>query len=388
MRQLASAAVLAASASFLLPPSALHAQGGAGTLSNLMNPAISANALLLGQWSSAEPEEESGSGEDGHGHEEALGQFEAPASGLSLQEIEVRLTGAVDSYFTGDLTVAVHDGEFEIEEGYVRTLGLPAGLQARAGKFLLPFGKHNTLHTHAWPFINAPLANMVLLGGEGLGETGAELSWLAPVPWYLELSAGAVDGSSPLFAPSDSEELAWQGHVKNVLDLSDAITLELGGSGITGRNSNGDRTTAAGADATLKWIPVGQELTRALILQAEWIRVLREQPGDDWRRSGAYALAQCRFMRGWWVQGRYDWLEDQDDPWPSGEAELHDSEEEVEENVLLPTARASILAAYAPTEFSALRLQYDRTFMKDVDDEDAVALQLNVTWGAHPAHTY
>ena len=50
--------------------------------------------------------------------------------------------------------------------------------------------------------------------------------------------------------------------------------------------------------------------------------------------------------------------------------------------------KQSLLLAYVPSEFSALRLQYDHRNNGMRADEHKILLQLNFTIGAHPAHAY
>jgi hypothetical protein len=51
--------------------------------------------------------------------------------------------------------------------------------------------------------------------------------------------------------------------------------------------------------------------------------------------------------------------------------------------------RQSALVAFFPSEFSGFRLEYDHTSQDHVARADhALALQYNVTIGAHPAHSY
>ena len=105
------------------------------------------------------------------------------------------MSSSVDSYLRADLILALPGGEgVEMEEGFVTTLGLPSNLALKVGKFYADLCKHNSLHTHRFPFIDPPLVNERLLGDEGLNEVGISLNWLAPTPLYSELSAQVLDG--------------------------------------------------------------------------------------------------------------------------------------------------------------------------------------------------
>ncbi len=244
------------------------------------------------------------------------------------------------------------------------TLGLPADLALKVGKFLGTFGKLNPLHTHRYPFVERPLAHEDLFGQEGLNEVGVEASWLAPVDWFSEVVGGVYNADNPgLFHSEDEEAVAFLGRSRNLVDLNEETTLEVGGSGLTGRDEESEtRANVVGADITLKWSPLETQRHKALTLQAEYLR--GDVQGEV--REGAVAHVQFRLSRRWWVQGSWDWLAEGDHA----------------------TTRVRTLVAYVPTEFQALRLQYGATFPEDGDTEHRVALQYNFTIGSHPAHSY
>ncbi|MCB0385799.1 MAG: hypothetical protein KDD43_10440, partial [Bdellovibrionales bacterium] len=120
------------------------------------------------------------------------------ANGFSIQEVEMRLTSNIDAYWRGDVTLAIHphpeveNGEthleykLEPEEAFVESLGLE-NWTVRVGKFKAFFGKHNQLHTHSFPFVDAPLPHQMILGEEGLNEVGVSAAYLAPFSWYSEV---------------------------------------------------------------------------------------------------------------------------------------------------------------------------------------------------------
>ena len=161
------------------------ADGTASGQSPSFNPAISVNGLFLGFYGSDTLERDFAfsphglelvthqdeSHETGGAHEGEVHHHGLPdENGLSVQEVEVRLTANVDAYIRGDVTLAIPGTEgLEVEEGFVETIGLP-NITLRAGKFFSALGRHNRLHTHAFPFIDPPVAHERLLGGEGLNE--------------------------------------------------------------------------------------------------------------------------------------------------------------------------------------------------------------------------
>jgi hypothetical protein len=357
------------------------------------NPAIGANMLLGGAYLSDSP-----------ALPEHVGET-YPQSGFLFQEAELALAAAVDPYFRGDLIIAFHyhHDEFHVhvEEGFITTLSLPK-VTFRAGKFYLPFGKHNMLHTHAFPFIDAPLPLVYFFGEEGLNEIGMEASALLPLPWFSEISAYAANGNNDLlFASEKSKDLIYGGKWRNFFDFEKDVSLEVGGSYVAGKNRAGGWTHVYGGDLTLRWKPV--QRYKQVIWQTEWMRMTRsssiadalqankcdgDNPPDVCQAlklqndvaSGAGGLSSyvaVQFAQRFWVQARFDTV-----GWPMGD--LKD-----------PIYRGTGLIAFVPTEFSAIRLQYSYTRGGSPSQDIAqtknvhqVMLQFNVSIGAHPAHGY
>ncbi len=327
----------------------IRAQGTTATgISHVTNPAISANALFMGSYASEQTAE--------------------AATGMHVQELEVRFTSFVDPYWKADFILAFPGGEgVEVEEGYVTSLGLPYGMRMQAGKFYAALGRQNLLHTHAFAFLDAPLVNQRLLGDEGLNEAGVSVQWLTPLPWFVEVTGQVLDGANERFASADDGDLLYAGHLKSFHELGDATTVEWGGSAATGGNAAGGTSSLLGADLTVKWRPLGAGTRRAFIWQTEYLRADDDSPGAT-AEGGLYTQTQVQFARRWWAEGRLDWL-----GLPKAEPRR--------------AWRASALLALVPSEFSALRLQYSRLH-DEGDNAHQVMLQLNVTIGAHPAHNY
>jgi hypothetical protein len=325
--------------------------------SRAFNPAISVNGLLLGTYTN-------------EGRNDSSRETK---TGLSVQEVELRLSSSIDTYLNGVLTIAFEGDEVEIEEAFA-TLIVTGDLSLTAGRFFAPFGKHAQLHTHAFPFIDAPLVVENILGEEGLNEVGLGLAWLLPTPWYSEIYLVVLEGDNPLFNGALNDDLLYFTRWKNLFDISDELTMEMGGSFAYGRNELGsgpyDTTQVSGADLTFKWRPAGRERYRTLIWQSEFISSSR-----DVDKKGVYSLAQFQFARRWWIQGRYDYYTIPRDQ--VGGTEVKQTQQ-----------RYSALLAFVMTEFSAVRLQYNRLNTLVAEDEHQVFLQLNFTFGSHPAHAY
>lgn len=325
--------------------------------SRAFNPAISVNGLLLGTYANRDRDNSS----------------RETKTGLSVQEVELRLSSSIDTYLNGVLTISFADDEVEVEEVFA-TLIVTSDLSLTAGRFFASFGKHAQLHTHAFPFIDAPLVVENILGEEGLNEVGLGLAWLLPAPWYSEIYLVVLEGDNPLFNGALNDDLLYFIHWKNLFDISSELTMELGGSFAYGRNELGsgpyDTTKVSGADLTFKWRPAGRERYRTLIWQSEFISSSR-----DVDKKGVYSLTQIQFARRWWIQGRYDFYTIPRDQ--VGGTEFKQTQR-----------RYSALLAFVMSEFSAVRLQYNNLNQSHKKDEHQVFLQLNFTFGSHPAHAY
>ena len=328
-------------------------------LSRTFNPAISVNGLFQGTYRSRDNDDPNAS----------------VKTGLKVQELELQFSANVDKWLNANIRFTFEDDEFEIEEAFADVL-LIDRLALRAGQFYTHFGKHNLLHQHQFPFIDAPLVNQEIFGDEGLLEVGTGLNYLVPVPWYSELVFELLEGANNnLFNAPLNDDFAYLIHSKNLWDLDEDTTLELGGSYVTGRNgatggAANSQSQAAGANFTVKWKPAQRLRYQTLVWQTEYLGSWQEAgPAmPDINKGGLYSYLQYQFQERWWLQGRYDYFG------------LHRSMGINEKH------RYSALVGYVASEFSALRLQY--SFLDDLQDEHQLILQLNFSLGSHPAHLY
>lgn len=355
------------------------------------NPAISVNTLLLGRV--------------------ADNSTDRAVNGADLQEAEAQFTAIVDPFWKANLVFAVHpqhehahdeaeDAEHEaggytghVEVAYVDGQEIPGGFALRLGKDYLPFGKHAPLHTHQYPFVDAPVAVRTFLGDHGLTDTGVRLAHDLPLPWYADLEGYAVDGKASIF-DAESRDPALGARLVNLFDLSDDTTVEVSGSWLRGpmaaeylmaheEAGPGGDLQVWGADLTWKWVSSAATRGPALTVTGELIVPRPEEGAGD--PLGWYAVARYRFARNWWL-GLGTGAMKQD--LPAEEHEGHDEDhaglwawEEVQEY------KANL--TWVPSEFSAVRLEVAH-FADQVGDADdtLVSLQMNFTIGSHPAHLY
>ena len=351
-------------------PAAAQETPSARPSSNASNPAVSANGLvLLG-----------GASEDARGDGDL-------STGIHLQEVELRLGAVVDPYFRADLTLAATEEEIGFEEAYLSTLEIPH-VTLRAGQMFAAFGRHNLLHTHAFPFLTAPLPSRALLGNEGLKDPGVSADVLLPLPFFVEVNAQLFAGDWTPFEggveddPSTSadesvpdarrdEDFVYLGHLKTLFEVGREATLELGGSYAGGRNGWGKRTDVVGVDLTVKWRPLARERYTGVEWSSELLWNVRHGDPDQEKNAGAFTSLRVQMHQRWWVQGRAALL--------GLDASQSDR-----------TWRTESLLAFVPSEFSALRLQYayETAEASRVPDVHEVFLQALFSIGPHAPHDY
>lgn len=310
-----------------------------------------------------------------------------------LREIEIGIQGAVDPYFRYDAFLGIHGDAIEVEEAYATTLALPASLQARLGRFLLPFGKVNLTHRPELQMFDLPLVHREFFGEEGFASSGAWGSWIGdPLGFYQELSIVGAEGIEAeehgeeeahalTLAQDDGEEShgeslgddlgdrLWLAHFKSSLDLSPASNLELGASWATAIVEEEEaraRVNVYGIDVTWRWKPPQFSKYSSAILQAE--AIWRDEAGVGETKAGAFAFGQWQLSRRWYVGARGDWVEP-----PEEEGSLKGGQ---------------LLIKWFPTEFSQLRLVYERQDPEAGEALDRLILQTTFALGPHRPHAY
>jgi len=344
-------------------------------VSSLMNPAVSLNALFLGETS------------------DDVG--EAEANRIAIQEVEMQLTSVVDPFWTADLVVGWHEemaheeeeahgaAHFvtDIEIATLRSTAMPAGFGLTLGKFYLPFGKHAVLHTHQFPFVRAPIAVQSFLGDHGLSDVGAALDATVPLPWWSEITVYGVDGRAEIFN-GEHRDLAFGGRWNHLWDVSENGTLEFGASYLTGPDAGGsghDRLGVAGFDLTFKWSSGERSHGPEAVVSCEVI--LPDYDHGYGEPYGYFFHARGRMSRNWWVGVGGGYAED---------AEVVVSEVGPPFFVHEPDYRElKANVVFAPSEFSALRAEVSLLDSGSSLTEDLrFSLQWNFTIGSHPAHLY
>lgn len=210
---------------------------------------------------------------------------------LKIGEIELALQGHLSPWSKADFLLSLPtEGGVEVEEGFLTLLSLPGDLQARIGKFKVPFGKLNPVHAEGWTFIDTPLVMKSLLGDEGWNNTGIELTGFVPNP-FDQLITATVD-----ILDGDNEIAFNRGPMANLrlstyLPFSDETGLEVGLGGASQFRAPTDgsgRSTLVGMDLRYRWRPAP---TTSVTLLGEYMQLWRH----DEAPSGAYLSADYQW---------------------------------------------------------------------------------------------
>jgi hypothetical protein len=315
----------------------------------------------------------------------------SPSRSLEMHESEVGMQAIIDPYARADAFISFGETGVNVEEAYVTFTSLPAGFLLKVGKKRADFGKVNTIHNHALPFIDRPLVTNNLVGGEdGIDDAGFFLSRFLPAPknWFMEGSAEVLRGdSADVFQASRRQDVSVVGHLRAYRDLSESTNLDLGVSYARGHNNAGIGTTfdpsrfltnLYSADATLRWKPLRRAIYHSFLFRNEFFWSARDQisPADLFQTQhafGFYSNAEYRANRRWTLGGRFD---------RSGHAA----------NARLTDTGFSAILTYWPSEFSQIRGQYRFGHLavapNDFSNANEFLFQFLFVMGAHGAHPF
>lgn len=221
--------------------------------------------------------------------------------------------------FPGDLGEA--DGAaVGVEEGYVEWVALPGGLRLKVGRFFQQFGQLNRWHSHALHFQSRSLPHLAFIGEGALAQDGASVHWLLPTG-----GSGAYEATVELTRSrnevlfGEAHSLSYLGHMNAFWQLSPSTDLDLGLSALFGDYQDVDGrydNRLFGAEMAFNWAPPQQSLYRGIVVRGgvmlsdpEAVRGLRGE--SAW---GIWSLAEIKLSQQWVAGGRYDWVENPEDP--------------------------------------------------------------------------
>lgn len=369
-------------------------------------------------------------------HDLEGGAHDPNRRGFTLQQAELSLSGAVDPYLMGEAHIVFTTGGAELEEAFFTTQSLPYDLQIKAGYFLTEFGRMNPTHPHAWDWVDQPVINSRMFGGDGLRAPGARVSWLTPLPWYSSLDLGVqnanegettysfiaeegIGGRPPVYTHTENlGDLLYSARWSNAWNLTDETTLALGVSGLHGPNVTGSdgQTWIYGSDMKLRWRPADNFrgwpffLWQTEVMKrdytADWFVAGQETatpdsghnhnhgggeepeeeapeedlPGAILRDWGLYSQALYGFHHGWAGGLRLEYASGHGESVGGRPADPFRDDR----------YRVSPLLVWQPTEYSRFRLQYNYDLTKFLNGNNASSVWIGgeILYGAHPAHQY
>ncbi len=342
--------------------------------------------------------------------------------GLGLGHSDLLARGSLGRHLAGEaiLVGATHEGKLErkVEKFFVQTRTLPAGLQARAGRFASQVGYLNEQHPHADDFVERPAMYRAFLGHHYFDD-GLRLNWTAPTPFYLQLGMEALSGRklSPegvrrsrngvttftsKFGSDIGTNQAWQAGASLLINRRASVAAhddhdqahghadhhddhhEDHGHGLGHDHAHGHGAAFAGRrlamfDLAWKWAPNGNPRQQQVRVVLEHARLsgLQDAALMGRRHEGSSLSVVWRFRPDFEAGVRADRLragfahDDHGDP-----ARLNEQ---------------AMMLAYKPSHRQTLRLQW--TTNRDAQGFDHVArrlvsLQYVVAFGAHGAHSF
>ena len=360
------AAAAAASEAVVAAPAQQLGSSGSAAASKALNPDIS----VIGDFVGAA----------GGNSAPALATLQ-PFPSLQMHESEVGLQAIIDPYARGDFFISFGEEGVNVEEGYITFTALPAGFVAKVGKMRSAFGKVNTMHNHVLPWVDRPLVNTNLVGGEdGIDDAGVSIQRILPAPKgiFLEATGQVFRGdSADVFTASQRSDVSAVAHLRSYKDINESTNLDLGLSYARGHNDAGANlavnpdfvTQLYGIDATLRWKPLRRSIYHSFVGRTELIWSQRQELPREQRAFGFYASGDYQLGRRWFTGGRFDW-----------------SDRSRFDNLTDKGAAATL--TYWPSEFSQVRGEYRFTRYAENRDSNELLMQLIFSLGAHGAHPF
>ncbi len=312
------------------------------------------------------------------------------------KEIEVAFQGYLYPSVRSDIFFSLHrhENEFKVdlEEANVTFLKLWDNFSLKVGKSLIDFGKINKVHQHERPYVDQPMAITTFLGEHGLSGEGFNLSYLFPIPIFLQIDAGYwwvalhehgyeekklqtaplidINGENieEILVPKENAgefslaDKVYSNRLWSSFGITKDSELEIGFSFVRGMGSHylhhKDETQIFGFDLTYKLFPLA---FKKIIFQTEVLKAIREVPIGILERYGMYNYLGYQVSKFWVLGLRYDWTEN-----------------------IFPTkeTRSSISAIITRnlTETTKLRLQYNR-FLEEQEISEGY---LQIVFGLGP----
>lgn len=354
----------------------------------------------------------------GFGHECAEGHEHGPDKGFNISHMELYFSANADPYFKGWGIAAIEEEGAEMEEAVIQTTALPHGLQVKAGKFFSDIGRLNPQHAHSWDFSDQPLMYRLTLGQHGLNDKGVQVSWLAPTGFYLLAGAEAFQGNNETMfnylgtndglpnKPGPRVFTGWLKFAPNIDNPNHAMQFGIfAGKGAHQEEHDGNTDGTMdhwlngyskfyGADFVYKYDDLRAYGKGDITFQGEYLQRQKDLTVKSHdlnaaligkhkmeKQDGYYLQATYGLFERWRIGLRWEQIGLSNEiNSPDGTSESPDA-----------SSRMSLMTDWSLTEFSRIRMQYNRgNYELSGADEwvNEFYIQLQISLGAHGAHKF
>ncbi len=335
---------------------------------------------------------------------------------FDIPSFELFIDGYLNPYARATANIAFENGEFSAEEIYANIVrGLPLDIQIKAGKYLLGFGKLNTVHPHAWPFIDRPLYHQIYFSPDGFNDIGMDVNFLLPTEdFYSSLDLGVYTGDAMAIntAGEDADpnevrgnSLIFVGRLGSFFSLDDFDNLDVGLSGSYGNYAKSSfyvpdsvdlpsqmlKYFYGGLDFKYKYKPDGYTSLviqgEALVNNRDVIRGTESEPAVETITTyGAFIYFDYQFLKQFSVGAKYDFT--------YGVIGDDYSYNTLSNDDMNKTNGLEYWIGYYPIEetlalrLSAQNLIFDLANNMSKPTETTITLQLLFSLGPHKAHQF
>lgn len=308
-----------------------------------------------------------------------------------LRALDLHIQSSLDPFSFTKVALGFDTRGAAVEELYASWTGVIPRCTLTLGHFRQSLGQINRWHEHDLEQTDYPLALSVLLGSEGLTQSGVSLNWLIPqlLPLTNELTFQVTNGlNKTLFAGDFFSVPTALAHLKNYVDLSEDLYLELGFSGMHGLNNRRGfldpnantlrdepwrATWVGGADLTLSWEPLQRARYQSLTWRSEFFWVSKETTTKNrgyqhgW---GAFSYLQYQFAQSWYAGARVD---------------VTQPTQDLRNQVLWQVVP---YVTFWQSEFVYIRFQGQHGHLESGPNQTRVSLQVNWAAGPHKHEKY